>query len=172
VDMNALRVGLLPTALQHVARCFAARIRKLMRGKTPMERNDEGMITLTDTDQVTEELGNPTNSAAGVGRVVVTDDMVADAFELAVDGRTAAGLLYSTAGTRVTLLATSVFPQFRGQGLASKLIGDVLDTLRTQGRTATLTCPFTIAFVASHPEYADVVDPVHPGAARRHGGQH
>lgn len=28
---------------------------------------------------------------------------------------------------------------------------------------ATVTCPFTAAFVSSHPEYADVLDKAHPG---------
>jgi len=37
--------------------------------------------------------------------------------------------------------------------------------LRAEGRTVTLTCPFAAAFVHSHPESADVVDPTIPGHA-------
>jgi len=98
--------------------------------------------------------------------MAIFDNKDARTYELAVDGQTAAGLLYSETGTRVTILATSVFPEFRGMGIASELLGGVLDLLRAEGRTATLTCPFATAFVEAHPEYADVVDPTFPGTAR------
>ncbi|MGX1794076.1 GNAT family N-acetyltransferase [Microbacterium sp. NPDC055312] len=131
------------------------------------------MVTLTETDQVIRELEYSTTGVTEAEKVTITDNKEAGAYELWVDGKTAAGLLYNETGTRVTILATAVFPKFRGKGIAGKLLGGVLDSLRAEGRTATLTCPFATAFVHSHPQYADVVDPTFPGNARSgHGRIH
>jgi predicted GNAT family acetyltransferase len=130
-----------------------------------MERNQQTMVSLIGTEQVFGELASSATGAADVGTATVRDNREAGAYELEIDGRTAAGLLYKETGTRVTLLATSVFPEFRGRGIAGKLLGSVLVLLRAEGRTVSLTCPFAAAFVHSHPEYADVVDPTFPGTA-------
>ncbi|MFZ2749240.1 MULTISPECIES: GNAT family N-acetyltransferase [Actinomycetes] len=138
-----------------------------------MESNQESMVTLTGSDQVVRELAHPATGAIEAEKVTITDNKEAGVYELWVDGQTAAGLLYNEAGTRVTILATAVFPKFRGKGIAGNLLGGVLDLLRAEGRTATLTCPFATAFVHSHPQYADVVDPTFPGNARSgHGRIH
>ena len=136
-----------------------------------MDHDPEVMVTLSATDHVLGELAPPGTAHILGEQNNITDDKVASVYELHVDDRTVAGLLYTKNGNRVTLLATSVFPEFRGKGLAGKLLGGVLDRLRAEGRTVTLTCPFATAFVHSHPEYADVVDPSFPGNAhsRRHG---
>ena len=138
-----------------------------------MESDHESMVTLTGSDQVVRELAHPATGAIEAEKVTITDNKEAGVYELWVDGQTAAGLLYNEAGTRVTILATAVFPKFRGKGIAGNLLGGVLDLLRAEGRTATLTCPFATAFVHSHPQYADVVDPTFPGNARSgHGRIH
>ena len=138
-----------------------------------MESNQESMVTLTGSDQVVRELAHPATGAIEAEKVTITDNKEAGVYELWVDGQTAAGLLYNEAGTRVTILATAVFPKFRGKRIAGNLLGGVLDLLRAEGRTATLTCPFATAFVHSHPQYADVVDPTFPGNARSgHGRIH
>ena len=138
-----------------------------------MESNQESMVTLTGSDQVVRELAHPATGAIEAEKVTITDNKEAGVYELWVDGQTAAGLLYNEAGTRVTILATAVFLKFRGKGIAGNLLGGVLDLLRAEGRTATLTCPFATAFVHSHPQYADVVDPTFPGNARSgHGRIH
>ena len=138
-----------------------------------MESNQESMVTLTGSDQVVRELAHPATGEIEAEKVTITDNKEAGVYELWVDGQTAAGLLYNEAGTRVTILATAVFPKFRGKGIAGNLLGGVLDLLRAEGRTATLTCPFATAFVHSHPQYADVVDPTFPGNARSgHGRIH
>ena len=136
-----------------------------------MESNQESMVTLTGSDQVVRELAHPATGAIEAEKVTITDNKEAGVYELWVDGQTAAGLLYNEAGTRVTILATAVFPKFRGKGIAGNLLGGVLDLLRAEGRTATLTCPFATAFVHSQPQYADVVDPTFTGHARSGPGR-
>lgn len=78
-----------------------------------------------------------------------------------------AGLTYKAAGgNRVVLLATAVLPEYRNQGIATELIRRVLDDVRAQGKTVTVTCPIVRTFVDHNPAYADLIDPEHPGAGK------
>jgi predicted GNAT family acetyltransferase len=85
----------------------------------------------------------------------------------AVNGDTKiAGLPYNDAGSdRLLLLATSVFPEYRHRGVATELIRRVLDDVRAHGKTVTIMCPITRSFIERHPDYADLIDPKHPGLA-------
>jgi predicted GNAT family acetyltransferase len=64
------------------------------------------------------------------------------------------------------LLATSVFPEFRKQGIATELIRRVLDDVRAQGRTVTIMCPIVRTFIEHNPEYADLIDSKRPGVTK------
>ncbi|MEU6206363.1 GNAT family N-acetyltransferase [Micromonospora musae] len=111
----------------------------------------------------------------------VTDDSRAPALDLqvvknerlgtydaVVGGREVAGLTYSVAGDdRLVLLGTSVLSEFREQGIATELIRHVLDDARGQGKTVTILCPIVRTFIEHNPEYADLVDPQHPGVTLR-----
>jgi predicted GNAT family acetyltransferase len=90
----------------------------------------------------------------------------------AIVGDTAIGALtYNVAGeNRLVLLAASVYPEFRKQGVATELIRRVLDDVRTQGKTVTILCPIVRTFIDHHTEYADLIDPVHPGVTKRRAG--
>jgi len=75
-----------------------------------------------------------------------------------------AGMPYNVAGAdRLVLLATAVIPEFRNQGVATRLIRRVLDDVRARGKTITIVCPIVRHFIERNPEYADLVDPEHPG---------
>lgn len=88
-------------------------------------------------------------------------------YEAIVGGTEIAGLPYNIAGDdRVVLLATSVFPEFRKQGFATELIRRVLNDVRGQGKTVTIMCPIVRTFIEHNPEYADLIDPKHPGVTR------
>ncbi|MDG9676983.1 GNAT family N-acetyltransferase [Micromonospora sp. DH14] len=131
-----------------------------------MANNAEDMIALTSAEQDSGDSTLPPAGPVDAEDFVITNNSAGGIYEATVGGRTAAGIVYSTAGNRVILSATSVFPEFRGKGVASRLLGGVLDELRGQGKTAAVTCPFAAAFVDAHPEYADVLDPTfrsHPG---------
>lgn len=135
-----------------------------------MAGNAEDMITLTSAEH---DLGGSNLSGAtgpDAEDLVITNNSALGIYEASIGGRTAAGLVYSKVGSRVVLLATSVLPEFRGKGIAARLIGGVLNELRMQGKTATVTCPFAAAFVNAHPDYADVLDPAFPRSnAAGHG---
>ncbi|GAB7193507.1 GNAT family N-acetyltransferase [Kineococcus sp. NUM-3379] len=66
---------------------------------------------------------------------------------------------YSPAeGGALVLTHTGVPPQHEGKGIASKLVREVLDDVRAQGRTVVPACSFVAAFVQRHrEEYGDLV---------------
>ncbi|MEU4366548.1 GNAT family N-acetyltransferase [Micromonospora chersina] len=99
----------------------------------------------------------------------VVNDGKLGIYDAIVGDREVAGLTYNLAGEdRVVLLATSVIPEFRKQGIATELIRRVLDDVRSQGKTLTIMCPIVRAFIERHPEYVDLVDREHPGATPGH----
>ena len=98
----------------------------------------------------------------------VVNDEEAGIYEAIVGDREIAGMPYTVADEgRLVLLATSVFPEFRNQGIATELIRRVLDDLRAHGKTATVMCPIVRTFIDHNPTYADIVDPQHPGVVRK-----
>ena len=113
---------------------------------------------------------DPTEPTRNVLDFAVVNDAKTGSYEAIAGGRMIAGLPYKIAGDdRLVLLATSVFPEFRQQGIATELIRRVLDDVRAQGRTVTIMCPVVRTFVDRNPEYADLVDAKYPGVARGHG---
>jgi predicted GNAT family acetyltransferase len=114
---------------------------------------------------IDEETADPRASA--VDFAVVNDERTS-IYEATVGHRKIAGLPYKVVGDRLVLLATSVFPEFRKRGVATELIRRVLDDVRARGKTITVMCPIVHTFVEHNPEYADLIDPTHPGVTKGH----
>jgi predicted GNAT family acetyltransferase len=75
-----------------------------------------------------------------------------------------AELSYRFVGGRVVLLTTWVDPAYRRNRVAAELISRVLDEIRESGKKVTIICPVVGEFIIRNPEYADLIDTVHPGA--------
>jgi predicted GNAT family acetyltransferase len=86
-------------------------------------------------------------------------------YEAYLDGQTIATLTYRRLqqGRRVALLTTVVKREHRHHGVATELIARALDDLRAEGVTVTVICPLVREFIDRFPDYADLVDPAHPG---------
>jgi predicted GNAT family acetyltransferase len=84
-------------------------------------------------------------------------------YEARVGDTEIGGITYSLTGDRIVLLAASVHPEFRHQGVATEMTRRVLDDVRAQGKTTTILCPIVRTFVDNHPQYEDLVDLKHPG---------
>lgn len=80
-------------------------------------------------------------------------------YELQKDGQLAAFAEYRPAGNAVMLSHTETRPEFEGQGLGSRLVQGVLDTLRADGRQVVPMCPFVSNYIREHREYVDLVHP-------------
>ncbi|MGW3248138.1 GNAT family N-acetyltransferase [Streptomyces sp. NPDC001070] len=75
-----------------------------------------------------------------------------------------AELTYRFVGGRVVLLTTWVDPVYRKNRVATELVSHVLDEIRESRKKITVICPVVGEFIARNPEYADLIDKVHPGA--------
>ena len=120
-----------------------------------MAGTDESMAFLAGREQ--EGVDLPATAPAGAEELVITENSALGIFEAALRGEIVAGVIYSKAFNRVALLATSVFPAFRGRGIPAKLLIGVLEKLLAHGVTVTVSCPFAAEFVGTRPEYADVL---------------
>lgn len=101
--------------------------------------------------------------------LTVVNDEKAGIYDAIAGDRGIGGLTYDVAGEdRLVLRATAVIPEFRNKGVATRLIRGVLDDVRAQGKTVTIMCPIVRTFIEHNPEYADLVDPEHPGVSTGH----
>jgi predicted GNAT family acetyltransferase len=88
----------------------------------------------------------------------IADNAAKSRFETTVDGETAS-LLYRLAGDTITLVHTEVPVALGGRGIGGELARAALDSARARGLKVVPTCPFVRAYIARHPEYADLVAP-------------
>jgi uncharacterized protein len=80
--------------------------------------------------------------------------------------RVVASLVYELEGPRTVLTHTWVEPSHRDEGVGTALTRGALDDLRAKGRPITVYCSFVADFIKEHSEYADLIDPAHPGSPR------
>lgn len=124
---------------------------------------DEGTAELVDevTADAVRAVDRPSADAEAEIEVHRRDDehvYVATIGDLEV-----ANLRYDEVDGRVVVYTTTVVPEFRGRGIATDLIADVLDDIRERGMRVTVYCRVVAAFMAGNPQFADLVDPEHPG---------
>ncbi|TMI99209.1 MAG: N-acetyltransferase [Alphaproteobacteria bacterium] len=80
-------------------------------------------------------------------------------FELDVDGHQAVAH-YRLAPGIITFTHTEVPEALSGRGIGSKLIQGALGAARAQGLKVVAECPFVRGYVAKHPEFADLLQPI------------
>ena len=83
-----------------------------------------------------------------------------DRFTIAVEGQPAGFAEYADRDGQRIFTHTEVADQFEGRGLATILINEALQITRDAGLRIVAVCPMVTWFLASHPEFQDVVDPV------------
>ncbi|WP_187432482.1 GNAT family N-acetyltransferase [Agromyces mariniharenae] len=125
---------------------------------------DEGTAALVDevTADALRAVDTPSEDADA--EIEVRRDDERGVFAATLEGREIATIRYDLDGDRITLITTTVQPEFRGRGIATDLIADALDDLREQGTRFTVLCPVVAAFIAGNPEYAGLADAGDSGA--------
>jgi predicted GNAT family acetyltransferase len=83
-----------------------------------------------------------------------------DRFSIEVDGKKVGFTEYADRDGQRIFLHTEVSDEFGGRGLATLLVNDALQATRDAGLRIVAVCPMVAGFVAKHPEFADVADPV------------
>jgi predicted GNAT family acetyltransferase len=134
---------------------------------------DEGTETLVETianGAKAQQAGSPPVRAADY-ELEITHDADLAVYRAWINGDEVAMLAYKVVGHRFVLLSTSVVPGFRKHGIATELIGHVLDDIRGSGRTVTIICPAVREFMDHYPQYEDLLDKNRPGVrSRAHAG--
>ncbi len=75
-----------------------------------------------------------------------------------IDGGVVVGILrYRQEGPNTVLEHAETARGFGGKGVASSLVTEVLDDLRTNDRLVVAECSFVRAFIDSRPEYSDML---------------
>ena len=92
----------------------------------------------------------------GEGDLVVVDEPSQQRYVAKLGDRVVGFAEYRNVRGRTILFHTEVDPSVEGRGVGSRLASGVLDDLRARGRRVTIKCPFIAAYVARHPEYADL----------------
>jgi len=77
-------------------------------------------------------------------------------YEGRVDGEVVTVLAFVRHGDVLDLTHTATEPAFRHRGLAGTVTGAALDDVRRRGEKVRPSCPFAVAFLDDHPEYADL----------------
>jgi len=85
----------------------------------------------------------------------VHDNPAHNRFELDLDGHTAFAT-YRRDGGVLAILHTEVPKALNGRGIGSKLVRGLLEIARAEGLKIKPLCPFVVAYMDKHPEYADV----------------
>ena len=102
-------------------------------------------------------------SADAESEVAVHRDDVEQIYAATIQERAVASIRFEQVDDRVIVLKTSVVPEFRGRGIAGELIADALDDIRGRGLHVTVFCPLVAAFISQNQQFADLIDPQHPG---------
>jgi len=98
------------------------------------------------------------------GEVTVKNNAEARSYDAYVDGEVAGSLVYERASERrVVFTHTLIKPQFREHEVGNMLVRGALDDVRAKNLTLTNFCDFVARYIDANPEYADLLDAVHPG---------
>lgn len=89
--------------------------------------------------------------------MTVADRPEQSRYEIEVDGEPAGFAQYRLHDGVAAFVHTEVASGFEGQGVASTLIGEALDDVRSRGLAVQPFCPFVREYIARHAEYRDLV---------------
>ena len=79
-------------------------------------------------------------------------------YELFIDGHLAAFAEYLHRGPVIELPHTVTEPDFRGQGLAGKVVDFALNDISSAGKKVRPTCPFVAKRMAGKPEFTALLE--------------
>lgn len=80
-------------------------------------------------------------------------------YEIVVDGVVAGFTqIRHGDGDVVSMPHTVIEDAYEGQGLASRLVREALDDIRSRGQHVHPSCPYVTSWIKKHPDYADLVD--------------
>jgi predicted GNAT family acetyltransferase len=91
--------------------------------------------------------------------LTVRDDPEASQYELEADGVRLGLAQYQASPDSIAFVHTEIAPEVGGRGLGGVLVRAALDDVRRRGLAALPYCTFVRHFMATHPEYLDLIPP-------------
>ena len=91
------------------------------------------------------------------GEILVRDNPDEHRYEAWVDGELQGFVDYHLHDDLLTIMHTEVVPAAEGKGVGSRLAAATLQDIRARGLRTLVVCPFVLAYIHKHPEYADLV---------------
>ena len=82
-------------------------------------------------------------------------------FEIFVDDTRVGHASYRDEPGRRVFTHTEIDPAFEGRGLGGRLAAFALDETRAENLRVVPVCSFIAGYIERHPEYRELVDPVH-----------
>jgi len=79
-------------------------------------------------------------------------------YELRADGAVVAVADYEHERGAIAIVHTEVAPERRRSGLAGRVVRAALNDVAASGRRVVPVCPYVVAYIHHHPEYAELVD--------------
>ncbi|MCI0425544.1 MAG: N-acetyltransferase [Actinobacteria bacterium] len=89
---------------------------------------------------------------------VVRHDADNHRYVVEVDGQVVGFTEYHLRGGRHFFVHTEIDPEHEGRGLATSLVREALDDVRSHGGSVVPLCPYVAAFIRRHPDYEDLID--------------
>lgn len=89
-------------------------------------------------------------------QIDIRDNVAEGQFETEVNGHTAVAA-YVRNGNTITFTHTEVPEEFRGLGVAAKLVRFALEQATSEGLRVVPRCPYVADFIAKHAEYQPLV---------------
>jgi len=117
----------------------------------------------TDSGRTGAGAGSSGPAPSSTPGLEVRDNPESQTYDALLGDEIVGTLLYEREGPRLVLTHTAVQSRYQHQGIATTLIAAALDDIRVKGKKVTILCPAVATFIAAHPDYADLVDPEHPG---------
>ncbi len=97
-------------------------------------------------------------AAGAAGATEVRDDKDKLRYEILLDGTVVGFIQYTMRDGRLVFVHTEVQPVRQRKGLASELVQRALDDVRRRDLRMVPECPFVEHYIATHPDYDDLVD--------------
>ena len=95
---------------------------------------------------------------------IVTNIAERKRYEITINGEVAGLAAYVDTGTQRVFYRTKIGDQYAGRRLGDTLAAAALADTRTIGKRVVALCPFVAAYVDSHEDFDDILDPVTPQA--------
>jgi len=90
-------------------------------------------------------------------RYRVVHDAQTRRFKLTINGIEVSHAIYEVQEDTIIIISTYTQPQYRGRGLAARLMRAIVDFAEEKGLNIKPACSYAVRFFKKHPEYEHII---------------